>query len=965
MTPPSAETRPRDEQAADEPRPGRRSRFSTWLRTPGAWIEIAAWAALVAFVVFSLGIPLLGQGTFLNTAFLHDFAPWSDAAKSATSTSNVYDSDTIDSGAPQVALLVRLAHEGVFAQWNPYLSGGTELGGLPDSGAYSPLSLPWWILPLSYAPGVVKLLEIVVVTVGMALLLRRYSVPRAGWPIAALVFSSSGFMVAWTNWPQTRVAAFIPLLFWAIDRAAAEKKARDIISVGVALACMLLGGFPAVVGYTLFVGAFYFVVRTIVAHPRMREMVVSLGIVVGGLLFGVLLAAWQIVPFAHNALSVINFGVRAQSGGSGALGIGALVTSWLADAESEQSRGPIFGGGNPTEIYSYVGAAAVVLVAAAVLIRSRSPHRTGAVPLLIGLLALSVILVFLGGPLLAAVRHLPVFDSNPIGRMRCDVGFFAAALAGIGLGKLVEPENLRAEFARVRRVAPLYWIGRAAVAMLVLAAAAWIIWQTREILFPISAEYVHQVKLGVLWTGGVAGAAVILVLLAWILRSRIVGLVAGVGIIALVAVPAITSVQAWWPVASDASFYPNTPALNFLKKNLTAQQRFATSGQSTLPGTASYYQVRSLTGHTFQTTAWKQLMTAVDPASATTPTYSTLSPGNLPRSITSPILDRLGTRYVINDPSYPLVGTGVGGPAPVTTDSLTSTSTSVNTTTWSGPVNGFQFAGPANLVHVQKGMELTVSLIADGTGKTLASTTTWVQTFQGARWVALKGDSIPTSTSWHARISITGIPTGKSVQVGTTSAGLAAVNIYRPTPGADVRVVHTGDATIYQLLDAGDRVHWASNQSVETTAKARIATLQDPATPADEVVLSSPTTHQADPQGTASLKLDASDVNATVVHVNATLGGWVVVEDSLQRPGWSATVDGKATDLVTADNAGAAVWVPKGEHTVDLQYSTPGLGEGVVLTVASIVIAAIVSALVIVLGRRKRPRGRLAARPRQ
>lgn len=926
----------------------------SWLRRPASWVELAAWAALAAFVVVSLGLPLIGDGTFLNTGFFHNFAPWTDVARSTQSTTNVYNSDTIDSVTPQVSLIVDLAREGIFGQWNPYTSGGTPLGGLPDSGIYSPLSLPWWFLPLSYAPGVVKLLEIVVITVGMSLLLRRWGVPRAAWPIAALIFSSSGFMVAWTNWPQTRVAAFIPLMFWAIDRAAVELKARDVLSVGIVLSAMLLGGFPAVVGYTLFLGGIYFVVRTVVAHRSWRRVLLSALTVIGGLAFGVLLSAWQLLPFARNAVSVLDFGVRAQSGGGGSLGIGALVSSWLGDALSDNSEGPIWSGGNPTEMYSFVGIAAVVLIAAAVLIRSRQPRLAGIVPLIVGLLALSVVLVFLGGPILAAIRHLPVFDSNPIGRMRSDVGFLVAALAGIGFGKVIEPENLRDEFARLRKASPAYWIGRGVVAALVLGAAAWIAYQTRQVLFPIPAAYVHDVKIGTVWTAGIAVLTAAAVGAAWLLRSRLISVIASIGVVALVAVPATFSVQSWWPVAPTSTFYPTAPALSFLEKNLTDEQRFATSGQTTLPGSATYYQIRSLTGHTFQTAQWKQLMASIDPASAVTPTYSTLAPGNLPNALKSPLMDRLAVRYVITDPTYPLMGTQLPGPPPTATVPLTKKSPAIESYSSSGPLNGVVLNGPASLTTSAKGFAVTVSLFADDTGKKLTSTTTWSRTLQGQRYIALAGDAIPTDTAWHARITITGIDAGSSVLLGVDAAGKAAMNIVRPAPEQNIRVVHTGDATIYELMGAGNRVHWASDQTVLTTSEARVAKLADPKTPEDMVVLSEPTAHQADTSGTAQLKVDSSDVNATTVKVNATRGGWVVVEDSLQQPGWKATIDGKATKLVAADNAGGAVWVPQGEHTVELRYTTPGLSTGIVISAVSIVGAALVVTFVLILGRRRR-----------
>ncbi|WFR66544.1 hypothetical protein P9139_17475 [Curtobacterium flaccumfaciens] len=109
--------------------------------------------------------------------------------------------------------------------------------------------------------------------------------------------------------------------------------------MGVPLASMLLGGFPAVVGYALFFGGVFFLVRTIVAHRRWLRVLSSAGIAVGGIVFGLLLSAWQLVPFAINATSVVDFSGRAQHGPNG-LGTGPLVSAWVPDIGFEQSTGP-------------------------------------------------------------------------------------------------------------------------------------------------------------------------------------------------------------------------------------------------------------------------------------------------------------------------------------------------------------------------------------------------------------------------------------------------------------------------------------------------------------------------------------------------------------------------------------------------------------------------------------------------
>ncbi|MBT1605213.1 hypothetical protein [Curtobacterium flaccumfaciens] len=958
----------------------RRTRFALWVRRPGSWVEIAAWAALAAFVVWTIGPALIGHGTFLNTGLLGRYTPWGAVFQSTTTPTNILNSDTIDTVAPQTSLLTRLAHEGVFGAWNPYVAGGAELGGVPDSGAWSPLALPWWILPLAAAPGWVKLLEVVVVTVGMSLLLRRWGVPRAGWAIAALVYSSSGFMVAWSNWPQTRVAACIPLLFWAIDRAAVELRARDVIAVGVPLASMLLGGFPAIVGYALFIGGLYFLVRTIVAHRRWVPVVVSGAIAVGGILFGLLLSAWQLVPFAINASSLVDFSGRGQSGPNG-LGTPPLVSAWVPDISFVQSTGPAWGIRNPVEEYSYLGIAAVVLVAVAVLIRPathtaaalpddatpavRARHdlarrRTrGVVAIVASMLALAVVIVYLGGPVLSAVRELPVFDTNPIGRARVVVMFLAAAMAGVGFGRLVQPENLRDELARFRAAGPLRRTGRIAAVAVVLFTAVGVGMQTLLAIPPIAEEYVHRTKLEILAVGILGAVTVVLVVLVWVFRSRVLATVAAIGVVALVVVPAVTATKPWWPIAPSSTFYPTTPAIDYLQEHVSAQDRYAATGSAMLPGSSSYYRIRETTGHAFQTGEWKDLMRAVDPDTYPTATYLTFEPNLMPSLARSGILDRLSTKYLVADPSGPLAGTAEPGAAQTKWSDLTAENPSVDSASNTGPVNGITFTGPPAPTLTPGGMTLDVAIIADDSGKTITSTSTHVPGLGGPRNVALQGSTIPTSTSWHVRITVTG--QDKLVPIGTDDAGDAVMSITRPVSGDGVRVVHTGDATIYERGNALDRVRWASGQVVERTGPARVRALADQSLPDSTVVLSAPSEHTADPDSSAEITLRDSDVNSTVAEVDATGSGWVVVSDSLQRAGWTATVDGEPTDLVAADDAGAAVWVPGGEHTVELRYAVPGARTGYLLTGGSIVLAVLACTVVTLLVRRRRRRGDDAA----
>ena len=196
---------------------------------------VVAWACVVVFALVGIGSPLLGRTVFLGSDILLRFAPWVSYRIGDGSVTNSWLGDTIDGVVPQTVLLKHSVLGGNIALWNPYVVGGTPLGALPNTGLFSPVSWVWFFVPDTYAPGAVKLIEIAVAVLGMALFTRRLGLSSAAQAVSGLVFVSSGFMIAWTNWPQTRVAALVPLLFWAVDRVVCRRQWSDTIVLALSL----------------------------------------------------------------------------------------------------------------------------------------------------------------------------------------------------------------------------------------------------------------------------------------------------------------------------------------------------------------------------------------------------------------------------------------------------------------------------------------------------------------------------------------------------------------------------------------------------------------------------------------------------------------------------------------------------------------------------------------------------------
>ncbi len=901
-----------------------------------------AWLVVLVFTVLTVGSSLAGTTTFLGVDLLTTVAPW----KSATETASVqvpFLGDTVDSVVPQSMLIVDAARQGNLAEWNPYQHGGAELGGMPNAGVYSPLSLPWWILPHEYAPGAVKLLEIVAVGVGFSLFLRRLRLPGVAWAAATLVFVSSGFMVAWTNWPQTRVAALLPLLFWALDRAAVRARWTDAIPIGLVVASMLLGGFPAVTAYALYAGAAYLVVRAAVHHRAVLAVVRAAAWSLAGVVLGFLLAAWQLVPFALNATSVINFDVREQTPDLH-LPWESLATAVVPDIFGAAGSVTQWGGAHPVERLSYVGVAAVVLVAAALAIRPARSNRTGALAFAAASTVVGVVLVYVGGVALGIVQMLPVFSNNPIGRVRVLVGFFVAILVAYGIAAVLAPRGARQDLHDVRReprvrVVLLVRVVAAAIIGVVVVAVV----RSAVLAAPDRVLAGAQVRQAAL----IGLACLVVVLVSWVVARRRVGAVAAVVAVVLVAAPAASLVRSWWPQVDYDLFYPATETHEFLDENLDGD-RYATVGQVMLPGTSSAYRQRSLGGHVFMTEEWREVLLEIDPDSLLTPTYSVLSPQNLASSVRSPLMDRLAVSYVVADPASDVLGTVE--PGPEADGSAAADGDGLLSAQYSGPVRGVRVDFPTGIVAGADGARIVAELL-DESGAVITETSTWVPGHSGKRMIAIQGDRLSPDTTWRVRLTVTG--DGADAEAATVGGALA-LDVIRPDSD-DVVVADTGSATVYERANALPRIRWANSEVVEEDIEARVRLLADPSLGAETVVLEDTGDAYGLPgTSTASLEDISPDDDHVVVSVEADGAGWVVVEDSLRRAGWTATVDGEHADLIAAEHVGGAVYVEEGTHVVELSFSTPGLRTGIWVSLGTVAALLVLGAALLVRARRPR-----------
>lgn len=950
MTPPAGE-------APDGARPDQPRRWRDWY----------VLGLAVASGLFCLGPSLVGARTLISVNFLTDFLPWS-ATGNRSPGHQFCQSDTVDSVMPAIDYTRHQIYRGHLGSWQSITTGGGPMSALPNQGLLDPLSLPYWILPLRWAPAFVALLCWAAAIGGTYLFLRRLSVGRPAATLAGFIFATSGFMVMWTNWPQTRTAALIPALFWATDRVATRSKSADAVLLGAVLASMLLGGFPAVTGYALYAAGAYFAVRALSLYWRQwPALAVRAGTAIAGLVLGGALSAVQILPFA-DFYKVYNPAFRATEATLG-LPFGGLATT-IAPATNglcivgrsglPVAHGPVI----PVELVAYVGSAALVLAVFGTAFatafangwRRRSERDVGA------FFAAAVVIIALVGWVSPAARSLvaklPVFSNNFIGRIRSVLGFTLAVLAALGFDWLTSrraatsrsEEDARRPSERAALPAGRLW---AALVILASLVAGGLVLRSSH-RDAVVGHYLHGWHQAVwLPLTLVAGSGLIAAGAALSRRNGTASPHAWTTA-AFVLLPVLVIAQGTaffhtvMPGDAPSLFYPPTADHRFLAAHL-GHDRFAAAGLTLYDSTAYYYGLRSPTGHEFTDSKWLDLLRAVDPhvmSGATNAAFTgALNESNLG---TQPILDQMGVKYAVLPPesvaasAQPLPpspglpgGPGTsGGPTtsgePGTSGGPSNPGAPVACTLPGGPIRGVTLRLARALDASRPPTNPTVDVTVTSGRTTIRS------------GIYLSAPQVPGGTAISVPVAGEDLRPGTAIRVSISASGsttplvlAAACAPVEPRADGLKLVFADSGAVIYQRLTAQPRIRWASAAEMVEPGPAQVSALQKGLAPST-VLLSAPGGLGAAGRP-ASVDVTEDSGDRISARVRATGAGYLVVADPMQLPGWSVTVDGRAAHLLPADYAMVAVAVPAGTHTVAFSYQAPGELAGAAISLVGVV----------------------------
>jgi hypothetical protein len=893
----------------------------------GRWRpDLLTTVGVLAFVLFTLGTvgsPLWGGKVLAGTDELGLRSPYADTGFAGIQVQNSFMDDTTNAVIPDTLLFSGQLKDGQVAAWNPYVVGGVPLGAIPTLGLANPLTLPYYLLPDSLAPGYVKLLETAFCGIMTFLFLRRLRLGRPAAMLGGLVFASSAFMIMWTNWPHTRTAAFIPAVFWAAERFVQERRVRDAALISVAVGGMLAGGFPAVTAFTLFTAAPYLVVRAVAAYPGQVRRVVGVVAGAAGALVGALaLMAFQLVPFSVVMSQVLIAGRDQQPDEH--LSVASLITTlapWALGTVRAADPPSWYLPVNLVESMSYIGAAGLVLIVVAVaapwVARTFLPRGTWTFLVVALGLWVAVLYTSVGSGL---AHNLPVFSTNFVGRARSVVWLLIAALAAIGLEIVLRRRREAIAAGGRRRLR----IGYAAGVWAAFAVGGVLIFrEARHAAYMAPAESgqrverLRQVNDQVLIGLAFLALAALAIAVVWWSGGRDEPLWARVRVGAAATLPVLAAVQAltltvpYLPRVDKDTFFPVTPTHRYLMDHL-GHERFAGTSRAMMIGSDTKLELRALGGHQFVNLRFAELVQGIPTRQFASPTWLDLPA--LPDVATSPVLDRLGVRYFVASPAAVVIGERAPVPEGGTPQPVGQAPQTLST---EGPLRAVTITplGPLPPRTPDSAIDL---VLKDPGGKEVARSRRLASGLaEGKPFdfpVAAEGVAPGTPLTAEFTTSGLGGPLHAAGEGGTVRLGTVTA------AGDGLRLVESTPAVIYERLEAAPRIRWASEAIVEPDGNARINREASGTLRPDQVVLDTP--GPAADGAPADLRIDEDGTDEIAVSVSAKGAGYLVIADAIQGR-FKATIDGKAADLRPADHGLAAVAVPAGEHVVRVEYAAP------------------------------------------
>lgn len=491
-------------------------------------VPLRVWAVFGGILLLLFWPVLVGGKVLLPLDILAGISP-QGGARPARVEGNPLQSDLVTQVVPTLTQVRRALAAGEWPLWNELAGAGVPLLADPQAQVLQPLVFLALPLPLPQAVGVTAGLRVLLPLVFFFLLLRRQGASEIPALFGSVSYGLCGFLLLWLGWPLANSAALLPAVLYAIAMVDERGARRDVLLLVLTTAAALAAGHPETILYLGLVGALFAGAR-LLGRPagergRFFGRCALAGAIALGLAAPALLPLLRYLPQTHRDRMVEIRNERLEEE--------AFLREWRVPEARREALGrmarrvtPVFaphafgdrraywGGRNLNEDTSgFAGTAALLAALAAFVPGARRLRQER---LFLGLAAVSLGVLALPPGLPRLLMALPPFDRSPTFHQRIAlvlafaIAFLAAATAerwrrgegrravlavcGVVLGGLVVwgyqawpppagPAGMTDEAAKVVLSARVLQL-----AVLLLSGSAFFVpWRRAQVLLPVVA----------------------------------------------------------------------------------------------------------------------------------------------------------------------------------------------------------------------------------------------------------------------------------------------------------------------------------------------------------------------------------------------------------------------------------------------------------------------------------------------
>jgi len=477
--------------------------------------------------------------------------------------------------------------KGILPLWNPYTMAGLPFLANDQSSVFEITKLLSYIFGISAKSFLLFSGFIILWLAGFFtyLFCRNLKISKTGSLIAGLAFMFSGPIIVWLGYPLTNVVIWLPFILFCIDKLifSSEKFLWvGLLSLGIAF--QFFAGNPEPSWFILFTASLYTVFRLflfkIKEKTSFKKISKNAFYILLALFLGFLIASIQLIP----TLEFLYQSKALEMGRGGARSLGFLgaikAGEWLGwhtmqdikeslrhlifliwpDYFGNPARGGYWGPGNYNEAALFVGLIPLFfafLSFISIFKKRRKPEII--FWLFITIFSFGSVLLL---PIFRLVAYLPIFSFTAIGRLRYICVFALAILAGYGFDVLINRNKDKKSDKNLKPWKKLFLFN---VFYIIVALIIFLITRFWMHLSP-SPPDLMMLTLEILLL------LVILIVFnfsfAFIFSSRGLRKLGFLLLLVLVAGELMLYTFDYHPAIPYKFVYPQTPTVEFLKKNI-------------------------------------------------------------------------------------------------------------------------------------------------------------------------------------------------------------------------------------------------------------------------------------------------------------------------------------------------------------------------------------------------------------